>query len=274
MIRAEEKSLVEAARRRGLEPKLIDARKLHLELDGRFEDRFPPVVLQRCVSYFRHIHLTACLEDRGVKVVNSLKAALITGNKLLTSLRLVRAGVPTPRTMVAFSSQSALEGLKELGYPAVIKPVVGSWGRLVAPVKDPDTAQALLEDREHMFPLYQIYYFQEMVRRPPRDIRAVVIGDQVVAAIYRVSAGAWKTNTALGGRAENCPVTPELEEVCLKAVEAIGESGIFGVDCMEDEEGRILVHEVNNNIEFRNTVPATGVDIPGLMVQYLVEQAR
>jgi [lysine-biosynthesis-protein LysW]--L-2-aminoadipate ligase len=170
---------------------------------------------------------------------------------------------------MAFTPETSLKALEELGYPAVLKPTIGSWGRLIALLKDSESTESILEDREHMFPIYQQYYIQEKVERPPRDIRAFVIGDKVVAAIYRISPdGVWKTNTATGGRAENCPVTPELEDICLKASAAMGK-GLFGVDLMESPDG-LVVHEVNNTIEFRNSVPVTGVDIPGLMLEYLV----
>ncbi len=121
----------------------------------------------------------------------------------------------------------------------------------------------------HMFPIYQIYYLEEFVKRPPRDIRAIVVGDAVVAAIYRYSGeGDWKTNMALGGRAQQCPVSDQLENVCIKAAKAM-DGKIVGVDLMESEEEGLMVHEVNNTTEFKNTVKVTGVDIPGLMIDYL-----
>jgi [lysine-biosynthesis-protein LysW]--L-2-aminoadipate ligase len=161
-----------------------------------------------------------------------------------------------------------------MGYPAVIKPTVGSWGRLIALLRDKESARAVIEDREHMFPIYQIYYFEEFVERPPRDIRAIVVGDVVVAAIYRYSGdGEWKTNMALGGHAEACPVTKELEDICLKATSALG-GEIVGVDLMESKDKGLMVHEVNNTTEFKNTVRVTGVDIPGLMVDYALAKKR
>jgi [lysine-biosynthesis-protein LysW]--L-2-aminoadipate ligase len=206
-------------------------------------------------------------------VVNSFHSALVCGNKLFGTLELVRNGVPTPATMLAFTEESAIRAIEEIGYPSVIKPVVGSWGRLSALIKDIDSARAVLEDREHMFPLYQVYYVQEFVKRPPRDIRTFVIGDRTVAAIYRVSeSGDWRTNTARGGRAERCAVTGEIEELSLRAAKAVG-GEVVGVDMMESERG-LLVHEVNNTTEFKNTVPATGVDIPGIIVDYLVSLTR
>ncbi|HYY49858.1 MAG TPA: RimK family alpha-L-glutamate ligase, partial [Nitrososphaeraceae archaeon] len=211
---------------------------------------------------------TAALEGLGAKIINSLHTATSCGNKLFTHMELQKAGIKTPRAISAFSEESAIAGLGELGYPAVIKPTIGSWGRLVALVRDKDAAKAVVEDRMHMFPLYQIYYLEEFVNRPPRDIRAIVIGDKVVAAIYRYSMNdEWKTNMALGGRAEICPITNEMEDICIKATNAVA-GNIVGVDLMESKEHGLMVHEINNTTEFRNTVSTTGVDIAGLMVDF------
>src|SRR5208282_1932197 len=213
-------------------------------------------------------HATAALQSMGHRVVNSFESAYRSSDKLFCSIALARAGIPTPRTFLATTEESALNALERLGYPAVVKPVVGSWGRLSALLKDPDFARAIIEDREYMYPMYQVYYLQEFVKRPPRDIRSFVVGDKTVAAIYRLSASDWRTNTARGGKAEPCPITPELNELSLRSARAV-EGEIVGVDLMESPEG-LVVHEVNNTTEFKNTVPATGVDIPGLMVDYLV----
>jgi [lysine-biosynthesis-protein LysW]--L-2-aminoadipate ligase len=164
--------------------------------------------------------------------------------------------------------------LDKLGYPAVIKPTIGSWGRLIALLRDKDAARAVIEDRQHMFPLYHVYYFEEFVNRPPRDIRAIVVGDSVAAAIYRYSGNEeWKTNMALGGRAEICPITKELEDVCINACKAVS-GKVVGVDLMESKEDGLVVHEVNNTTEFKNTVKVTGIDIPGLIVEYVSKQAK
>lgn len=272
LIRWEEKAIVEAAKRKNVDLRLEDAREMPFNVTGNDLPDLGDIVLQRCVSFFRNIHLTAFLEEKGYRVVNGFQQSIIAGNKLYTSLALVKNGIPTPRTMLSFTPEAAFKALDKLGYPAVLKPTMGSWGRLLAMLKDQETADSIFEDRESMYPLYQVYYLQERVKRPPRDIRSFVIGDRVVAAIYRVStSGHWKTNTALGGKAENCPITKELEDVSLKAAKAIGE-GIYGVDCMESPEG-LQVHEVNSTIEFKNTVPATGVDIPGLIIDYLSDWA-
>lgn len=278
LVRLEEKAIIEAARKRGgeIDFKTFDSKDLYFDLfDSKSTvEKFGSVVLQRSASYFRNLHLTAVLEGQGCRVVNTLDTALRTGNKLITSLLLAKYGVPTPRTKLAFTEDTALRALEELGYPAIVKPTIGSWGRMVALLNDEDAAKSVIEDREEMFPLYQVYYLQEKVRRPPRDIRAVVIGNRTVAAIYRISTTRdWRTNTARGGKAENLPITKELDELCLRATEPFG-SGFYGVDLMESEDRGLLVHEVNNTTEFKNVMAQSKVDIPGMIVDYLLELAR
>jgi len=273
-MRWEEKALYESAKKRGIQVDNVNCKSLFIDLnekDSRYKDR---IIVQRCVSYFKSLHSTAALEGLGAYVVNPLQAAATCGNKLFAHMRLINAGVKTPKAISAFSEESAIAALDNFGYPAVIKPTIGSWGRLVALLRDKDAAKAVIEDRMHMFPLYHIYYVEEFVKRPPRDIRAIVVGDAVVAAIYRYSSeGDWKTNMALGGRAEQCPVSTQLEDICMKAARAM-DGEIVGVDLMESEEEGLMVHEVNNTTEFKNTVKTTGVDIPGLMIDYLSDLGK
>jgi [lysine-biosynthesis-protein LysW]--L-2-aminoadipate ligase len=273
-IRWEEKALYEAAKKKGVSVENVDCKNLVVNLNNGRSKYNGQAVLQRCVSYFKNVHSTAALEGLGARVINPLNAAILCGNKMYAHMVFEKAGIRTPKAVAAFSEEGALAALDEFGYPAVIKPTVGSWGRLIALLRDKEAARAVIEDREHMFPIYQIYYFEEFVERPPRDIRAIVVGDRVVAAIYRYSGeGEWKTNMALGGHAETCPVTKELEDICLKAARALG-GQIVGVDLMESKSDGLLVHEVNNTTEFKNTVRVTGVDIPGLMVDYALGQGK
>ena len=272
-IRWEEKAIIEESRKIGLnlEPINIYEVKFEVHLDSNHLEH--DVYLQRTISYFKGLYSTALLEHLGKKVVNSFETSLICGNKLLTSLKLVESGIPTPRTVIAFSQEEALKAVEELGYPAILKPIHGSWGRLVAPLKDPLSTKAILEAREMLHPIHQIYYIQEMVKRPPRDIRSFVIGDEVAAAIYRIAPqNEWRTNTSRGGKAVKCEISEELEELSLKVSEAFG-GGILGIDLMESPNG-LLVHEVNHVIEFRNTVPVTGVNIPELILKYLINLVR
>jgi [lysine-biosynthesis-protein LysW]---L-2-aminoadipate ligase len=274
VIRWEEKALYEAAIKKGVKVENVDCKNVAIDLNDKNSKYRGEVVLQRSIGYFKNVHSTAAFEGLGAQVINPLYAAIMCGNKMYAHMELQKAGIRTPKAVAAFSEGSAMEVLDKIGYPVVIKPTVGSWGRLIALLRDKEAARAIIEDREHMFPLYQVYYFEEFVKRPPRDIRAIVVGDRVVAAIYRYSGqGEWKTNMALGGHAEMCPVTNELEDICLKATSAMG-GQIVGVDLMESNSQGLLVHEVNNTTEFKNTVRVTGIDIPGLMIDYALGQGK
>lgn len=269
-IRWEEKSIIEKAKRSEVDLKPIDCKDLVLFLNEdtrRFKDK---VILQRCISYFRSLHSTAGLEGLGARMLNSLYTSFMCGNKLISHIELQKNGIQTPTAMCAFNTDSSLAGIKKFGYPVVIKPTVGSWGRLIGLLNDEEAVKTVLEDREHMFPIYHINYFEEFIKRPPRDIRAIVIGDTVVAAIYRYSGNnEWKTNMALGGHASPCPITTELEDICVKSSK-IFKGDIVGVDLMESEKYGLVVHEVNNTTEFKNTVRVTGVDIPGLILDHMI----
>jgi len=272
-IRWDEKALVRAAKKAGIDLGLIDSKTICIETtQGKegLKEEFGHVVIQRCVSYFRGLHITSVLENSGLEVINDFNVSLTCGNKLFTTLALGKAGVPVPKTLVAFTEEGVSRALKKLGYPAVIKPVVGSWGRLIALIKDRESAQAIIESREQMRnALLQIYYLQEYVERPPRDLRVLVIGDEVVAASYRYSPeDDWRTNVARGGTSEPCPMTDDLEEIALKTAEAVG-GGVLAVDCMESPSG-ILVHEVNSTVEFRGLCSTTKADIPEKIINYAI----
>jgi [lysine-biosynthesis-protein LysW]--L-2-aminoadipate ligase len=273
-LRWEEKSLIETAKKKDINLEVINCRESSIELDKDKSPHYNDIILQRCVSYYNNLHSTAAFEGLGAKMINSLYTAIMCGNKLFTHMELSKTGIAIPKAFCAFSSQSALNILNKNGYPKVIKPVVGSWGRMIALLKDKEAAEAVIEDREHMYPLYQVYYFEEFVKRPPRDIRCIVVGDRVVAAIYRYSGDTeWKTNMALGGKAEACKVTNEMEDLCLRAAKTM-KGEILGVDLMESDENGLLVHEVNNTTEFKNTVRVTEIDIPSLIVDHLVNSNK
>ena len=270
-IRLEEKLLIESAKKNEINLEMVDCKKLSVDLNEK--KSFDSPVLQRCVSYYRNLHSTAAIEGQGVRVVNCLNTGIFAGNKLFTHMLLQKSGVPTPNATVAFSKDAAMESLGKNGFPKIIKPTVGSWGRMVSKINDMDSAEGIIEGREAMYPIHQVHFLEEFVERPPRDIRAIVIGDTVPAAIYRNSGdGNWKTNTHLGGSAETCKITNELEEICLKAKNAV-QGEIVGVDLMESNEKGLVVHEINNTTEFRNVVRVTGVDIPKLMLEYVKEIA-
>jgi [lysine-biosynthesis-protein LysW]--L-2-aminoadipate ligase len=270
-IRPEEKALTEAATKKGIDLQMVDCKGLILDIDKKSDYS---TVLQRCVSYYRNLHSTAALEGMGANVINSLYCGVYAGNKLFTHMLLNQAGIPTPFVTVAFSKESALAALDGLGYPRVIKPTVGSWGRMVSKLNNKESAEGIIEEREKMYPIYQVHYLEEFVQRPPRDIRAIVIGDSVAGAIYRNSTEEnWKTNTHLGGTAEVCKVTKELEDMCLKAKTAV-KGQIVGIDLMESNDKGLVVHEINNTTEYRNVARVTGVDIAAKILEYAVNAGK
>ncbi|HEX8220602.1 MAG TPA: lysine biosynthesis protein LysX [Chloroflexia bacterium] len=269
-IRVEEKLLIGALEQRGVEYDIVDDGDLLLDL-ARADERWRryDAVLCRSVSQSRGLALMYVLEHWGVPVFNPASVTATCNDKLLTTLALLRAGVPTPRTMIAFTPESAMQGIEALGYPAVLKPVTGSWGRLLARVNDRDAAEAVLEHQETLGSYqHHIRYIQEHVDKPGRDIRAFVVGDRTVCAIYRTSEH-WVTNTARGAVATNCPVTDELNDLCVRAGRAVG-GGILAVDVFEDGERGLIVNEINATMEFRNSIAPTGVDIPGAMLDYVL----
>jgi len=273
-VRVEEKMLEQKAIELGYDTKMIDAKTTQINTESKKSNfDFGDVVIERCVSYFRGLHFTACLEFLDVPVINRFEVANNCGNKMLTSLLLRKHNVPTPKTYFSFSSEAALETLDKEGYPLVIKPITGSWGRGVMALKDRDTADAIIEVRELSDgPLDRIYYLQEMVKRPPRDIRAITVGEQVIAAMYRTSTGSFKTNIALGAEPIACEITKELDDVCVKASKAVG-GGILGIDVMEDEKHGLVVHEINNTVEFKGLAKVAKRNIPKEMIEYAITSA-
>lgn len=272
-LRTEEKMLLKSARSMGCEADMIDV-KAAAASTGDGPDAVPyDAVLERCVSYYRGLHYTSYLEFLGVPVINRFGVANICGNKMFVTLLLKKRNVPTPETEFAFSGGAALETLERTGYPKVIKPVVGSWGRGIMPLRDRDAADAVIEIRTVTdTPLDRIYYLQEMVDRPPRDIRVITIGHEPVAAMYR-SADGFRTNVSAGGDPQPCDHTGEIGELASRASEAVG-GGILGIDMMEDPVRGVLVHEVNNTVEFRGISGVAGADIPRLMVEYALSCVR
>jgi [lysine-biosynthesis-protein LysW]--L-2-aminoadipate ligase len=229
------------------------------------------VLFERSISYSRGIYISKIYEANGVTVVNTPQVSERCGDKYVTSQILVRENIPTPRVLMAFDEEAALQAVDELGYPCVLKPVVGSWGRLLAKVDNRHAAESFIEHKATLGVNHQVFYIQEYIQKPGRDIRAFVVGEEPIAAIYRTSEN-WITNTARGGIASNCPLTPELSEICRRTARAIG-GGLLAIDVFESENG-LTINEVNHTMEFRNSITTTGVNIPALMVEYVLAQAR
>lgn len=272
--RQEERLLVEAAEKQGLSLQPVRDADLMLGPDG------PGVggdaVLMRSLGAARAMSILRHLRAQGVPAVNPFETAAVCSDKQETTLRLRQAGISVPRSRVAYTEQSALAAAEDLGYPLVLKPTVGSWARLVARADDEDQLAQLLEHRAAMpNPAQHVYYLQQYVDKKSEaghaDLRVFVVGDEVVAAIRR-TAPHWVTNTARGAQAENQPVTDELREMSLAAAEALG-GGVLALDLFETPDG-LMVNEANHNMEFKNSIEPTGVDIPARILSHTVEVAR
>ena len=274
-LRTEEKMLQKEASNLGHDALMLDAKITQVNTDSKKEDfDLGDVVLERCVSYFRGLHFTASLEFMDIPVLNKFEVANICGNKMFMTLLLKKNNIPTPKTYFSFSSESAAETLDKVGFPLVIKPVIGSWGRGVMPLKDKDAMEAVFEIRDITdSPHDRIYYLQELIQRPPRDIRVITVGDEPIAAMYRKSSGGFKTNIALGADPEICEITKEMEDMAVKASKAMG-GGILGIDMMEDDERGLVVHEVNNTVEFKGLARVAQRNIPKEMIEFALKHVR
>jgi [lysine-biosynthesis-protein LysW]--L-2-aminoadipate ligase len=241
----------------------FDIEKKPIEVDVLFE---------RSISYYRGLYISRIFEAQGIPVVNTSEVAARCGDKYVTSQLLINNKIPSPRVIMAFSEESALKATEEMGYPCVLKPVVGSWGRLLAKADNQAAAQSFIEHKAILGGVqHQIFYIQEYIEKPGRDIRAFCIGEEPICAIYRSSEN-WITNTARGGVATNCPVTPELGDLISRTARAVG-GGLLAIDVFESPKG-LQVNEVNHTMEFRNSIQTTGVNIPQKMVDYVLSKAK
>lgn len=271
-MRVEEKMLVDALEARGASVEVVDLReeRFDLEAPGRWSDF--DVVLDRSLSLTASITAVRILEHFGVRCVNSSRAIETCSDKLRTTMALLEARVATPRVMVATSPEPALSAIEDMGYPVVLKPTIGSWGRMVSRVNDRDAAEAIVEHRDALgSPAMHVYYVQEHVEKPGRDLRVFVVGGAPIAAISRSSAH-WVTNTARGATAAGHPIDAALATLCTRAAAAVG-GDVVAIDVLECPRRGYLVNEINHSMEFRNSVATSGVDIPGLVADHVLRIA-
>jgi len=269
LIRKEEKFLIaEFAKHDDVELVMIDDRKLKFDLTNNHFDL--DVVIERSINHSRALHALRLFESAGIKCVNSFQVASVCGDKLLTSVALNDNQIPQPEIKIAFTEESALEAIEEMGYPVVLKPAVGSWGRLLSKINDRDAAESILEHKTVLGTYHHsIFYIQKYIdKKKWRDIRSFVVGDTCIAAIYRGSEH-WITNTAKGATATKCEVTKKIADISTAAARAVG-GGIVAIDLFEDGDN-LLVNEVNYTMEFKNSITTTGVNIPQLIVDYVLK---
>lgn len=268
-VRLDEKWIFAALEQRGLNYDRINDRDISLDVHNPEPWLKYDVILARNISYVRGLYALRVLNSWGIPTVNSARVAEICGDKLSTTAALAQAGIPQPEMKIAFTPEAALDAIDEMGYPVVLKPVVGSWGRLLSKINDRDAAEAILEHKS-VLGSYQhsVFYIQEYIEKPSRDIRSFVFDNETVCAIYRNSPH-WITNTARGGSGEVCPVTPEINNLSVRAAQAVG-GGMLAIDLVEHATKGLLVNEINHTMEFHTTVPLTGVDLPNMIVNYLL----
>ncbi len=272
-VRVEEKWIFAAMEKRGIDYERLDDRAISFDLENPEPWRAFDAVLERSISYTSGLYALRLLNSFGVPTVNTAAVAEVCGDKLTTSAMLAKANVPQPRNVVAFTPEAALDAIEAFGYPVVLKPVVGSWGRLLAKVNDRDAAEAVLEHKSTLGSVqHSVFYIQEFIEKPGRDLRIIMIGDKVLTGMYR-SSEHWITNTARGGSGELCPITPEIEDICLRASKAVG-GGLLGVDLVEHPEKGLVVNEINHTMEFHTMQPVSGIDIAGEIVEYVVKTAK
>lgn len=269
-LRTDEKRILEALDRRGSAYEFADSRALWQSLHEP-EQRWP-IVLNREIGHARALYAARSLEAAGATVINSAQAIEVCGDKYLTSLALRAAGLPTPRTALALTPHAALEALEAIGYPAVMKPLTGSWGRLVSRLPDRASAETVLEYVAALpSPASHIVYVQEFVAKPDRDIRVIVVGDEALGAVYR-TGGDWRTNVAKGARTEPCPLSADLAKLAVSAAQSV-HADIAGVDLVEDTDGGVLVLEVNHSVEFTGFQQATGIPVAERVVDHMIARA-
>ncbi|MFD1570932.1 lysine biosynthesis protein LysX [Halorubrum laminariae] len=275
-IRKDEKLLLSELRDRDHEVEKIDVRKQRFGLDSTtaaVDDL--DIVVDRCLSTSRSLYATRFLDSYGVPVVNSPETGDVCADKAKNSLALAEADIPTPATEVAFTTEAALEAIESFGYPCVLKPVTGSWGRLMAKIDSRNAAEAILEHKETLGHYeHKVFYVQEFVDKPGRDIRVLAVDGEPVAAMTR-SSEHWLTNAAKGGEVKSFDLDDRALEYVERASEAVG-GGLLGVDLMEvggTDSGEYTVHEVNHTVEFKALDSATDVDVPARVVDWLETKA-
>ena len=282
-IRKDEKLLLTELRDRGHEVEKVDVRKQRFSLESttaNVDDL--DLVVDRCLSTSRSLYATRFLDSYDVPVVNGPETGDVCADKAKNSLALAEADMPTPATEVAFTTEAALEAIESFGYPCVLKPVTGSWGRLMAKIDSRNAAEAILEHKETLGHYeHKVFYVQEFVDKPGRDIRVLAVDGEPIAAMTR-SSDHWLTNAAKGGETEAFELDDRARDLVERASDAVG-GGLLGVDLMEvgvepDADARegsdeYTVHEVNHTVEFKALDSATDVDVPARVVDWLEAKA-
>ncbi|MBT3465250.1 lysine biosynthesis protein LysX [archaeon] len=245
-IRKDEKALIEEAKKRGHEIVLLNDNEIFFKLEKNEVD--VDIVLERCISHSKAYYAMKILNEQGIPTINSSKCADICGSKFLVTENLKKNNIPTPKTIIAFTKDAALSAIEEMGYPIVLKPAIGTWGTLCAKINDREAAEAIIDHKEKLGSYHHsVYYIQEYVNKPGRDIRVFIVGDTVVSAIYR-SSKHWMTSLENKTKITECEITDEIKKLALDAKDSVF-GDIIAIDMLE-KDGKILVNEINYTVEF------------------------
>lgn len=235
----------------------IDVRKRSLPYGALEAD----AAVVRPVSMYRAAYSAGAYESSGAFTVNTAEAIILSGDKALTYARLAARHIPVPPTFYAATPEAALEAAKETGYPVVVKPAVGSWGRLVARAATPGKLEQVARLRQHLpCSPQKAMLIQPLLETNASDIRCIVVAGEPLGCMRRTAQrpGEWRSNVALGARVEPLKPSREIEELAARAADAV--NGYFvSIDIFETREG-YLVNEVNGVPEFKGFIRATGID--------------
>jgi [lysine-biosynthesis-protein LysW]---L-2-aminoadipate ligase len=272
VVRQEEKQLAAALRERGCAVTVAKMADLAGVLNGT--GTRPDIALVRNLAHHEAVEATRRLAAYGVPTVNSPDAVELCGDKGQQALLFGRLEIPHPTSYLAYDLAQVAELVGELG-SAVIKPVSASWGRGLARITDAATLECWSAGRESVdaagkhFPVL----VQEYIAKPGYDLRVVVVGDEPVVSIQRVSAD-WRTNTHLGATIRRTELTVPVRRLVSAVLDHLG-PGFYGVDVVvEAGTGRHFVLEVNANPEFARSAPVHGVDIAGLLADHVLDRCR
>lgn len=237
----------------------------------QFEDLEPRKALVRgfgadsTKKIFFRLDLLSAMEKYGIRLINSREALEIASDKFLTSMYLEKHDIPTPKTIICENSEDALEGFEELGGDVILKPLFGSKGIGMTRLNDKGFAENVIHS---LAELNEIFYLQEFVEHYNRDIRILVLGNDAVAGMYRISDD-WKTNIHAGARSEKIELTDELNVLAIKAAIAT-KTEIAGVDIIESEKG-FQVIEVNSIPGFTALQKVTTINLAEKIITYFLE---
>jgi len=254
----------------GIGPARVEAAGLDLSgVDGVLVRMMPPGTLEQVVFRMDALHR---LEALGIPLLNPPRAVEAAVDKYLALARLEAAGVPVPETWVGESAAEAQAAFEALGGDVVVKPLFGSEGRGLVRVSDPELALRTFRTLER---LGCVLYVQRHVRNPGHDVRAFVLGGSVLGSIRRVARdGEWRTNVAVGAKAEACRLGAEAEGLAIRAARAVG-AEMAGVDLLPDlDRGGWTVLEVNAVPGWKALGAASGIDVAAAILDRLKRGGR